>query len=265
MATKVTFIITTLWLSIVYCENLGEPLGKYLYNDMKCSPNYDEVNNKLTSYKCDFNTNNGCMFEGKRFSVGQNINDNGTDLYCRSNCVCVEDGLFSCAEDDCPSPAPGCRLRDTLTDCCGVQDCKPPKSKCIYKGKTYLEGTSFYVQDQCMSCVCQEGFKGKLEEPYCIKRRCLEQIFGNDNLQNKCAAVYFKTALCCPATWVCHEKQEIVKISQQTESTSGETCEFGNVKVPYGHGFETSVRPFSKQVKVKCECTLPPLVTCLEV
>ncbi|KAK9885273.1 hypothetical protein WA026_010771 [Henosepilachna vigintioctopunctata] len=242
------------------CVKHASPLGKYLYEDLKC------VKSNENFYKCDVASDKQCIFEGKRFEVGQEIKDDGIDAYCRSHCSCGEKGTFDCAEDDCfAEPKPGCRLVDKLDSCCAVVSCEPAKMNCTVEGKTYEEGSSFYPKDQCLSCVCQKGFSGKFEPPFCQKRRCLEQIFNMPSLANNCAAVYFRKDLCCPATWVCNEKQPIVKMSQDDNSKSELSCDFGNVKVPYGHGFETTVRPYSEIVKVKCECNLPPFITCLEI
>ncbi|XP_044760000.1 kielin/chordin-like protein [Coccinella septempunctata] len=259
------FLVTALiCLVSVECENPENPLGKYLYEDLKCFANLDASTNQPTYYKCDVSSRENCIFEGKKLSVGEEIKDNGTDYYCRSHCSCNEDGTFDCAEDDCDEvKIDGCRYKDSLTQCCTVLDCEPPKSNCTYNGKTYEEGRTFHPENTCQTCLCQEGFSGKIEQPYCMKRRCLEQIFHMEKLIRKCAAVYFLEDLCCPATWVCDKGQkiEIINATNKTKLS----CDFGEKKIALGHGFETTVRPYSKIIKVRCECTLPPFITCLEL
>lgn len=260
------FIVALIFAVTVNCdrENPQNPLGKFLYEDLKCFANLDNTTNQPIYYKCTVSAKDYCIFEGKKLSVSEEIKDDGTDVYCRSHCSCNDDGTFDCAEDDCSEETPvNCRLKDTLTECCSVVDCGPVKANCTYNGKSYEEGKTFRPENSCHTCLCQEGFSGKIEQPHCIKRRCLEQIFNMDKLQRKCAAVYFLEDLCCPATWVCDEGQKIEKIVENTKTQL--TCSFGDKEVPLGHGFEASVRPYSTIVRVRCECSLPPFITCLEL
>lgn len=71
-------------------ENPELPLGKYLYEDLKCDAN-TEGDNHPAYYKCDVSSKDKCIFEGKKLLVGEEIKDNGTDVYCRSHCSCNEE------------------------------------------------------------------------------------------------------------------------------------------------------------------------------
>ncbi|KAK9885271.1 hypothetical protein WA026_010769 [Henosepilachna vigintioctopunctata] len=258
--SRFAFLIFVLLKNISPAE-VDAPHGKFLYENLGCT-----TKDGGNSYECNIVSKDHCIFEGKTFRVGEKISDLGITANCFVNCTCLEGGSIKCDEDFCTSNIefdhPECNYKYPTDSCCPVLSCDPPKMNCTIKNITEIEGALFFPEDTCLVCFCQEGFSEKLEEPYCRKRRCFDQLENSKNLLNKCAPMYINRD-CCPAFWICNEKQKIVKISEDT-SKSGLHCEFGNDIVPYGHGFNTTIKDDYDTYKAMCQCSLPPLLTCLD-
>ncbi|KAJ3654038.1 hypothetical protein Zmor_013252 [Zophobas morio] len=135
--------------------------------------------------------------------------------------------------------------------------------KCTVEGKEYKEGQKFYPANTCLDCVCQKGFKGKFEEPFCKRRRCGQQLRRDGRkIQTSCAPFYTKArsgeVLCCPEDWICSDDSEILKGDAKTQ----EICKFGQKDVKVGQYFEKA--NFKNFEKIKCECVVPPLLKCTD-
>lgn len=80
--------------------------------------------------------------------------------------------------------------------------------KCIIDGKEFKEGERFYPENTCLRCICQKGFKGKLEKPFCERKACDIQLEKSiQNFYQGCAPLYGPKAnvLCCPFGWICRK------------------------------------------------------------
>ncbi|KAJ8937259.1 hypothetical protein NQ318_020646, partial [Aromia moschata] len=124
---------------------------------------------------------------------------------------------FECAILDCPewsgqNTKPQCYRKYSLDACCSVREVCPPYDssvKCVYNGIEYKEGENFLPADSCWRCICQEGFKGKIEEPFCRRRVCGIQTKYQEKLQSRCAPLYYRKPyrendpFCCPNKWIC--------------------------------------------------------------
>jgi hypothetical protein len=77
----------------------------------------------------------------------------------------------------------------------------------VVDGTEYQEGEKFSFENSCLDCVCQKGFKGKFEEPFCRRRKCGGQLRDGENIQKHCAPFYEvdleSPVVCCPDSWIC--------------------------------------------------------------
>ncbi|XP_044253081.1 uncharacterized protein LOC123004034 isoform X2 [Tribolium madens] len=248
-------------------------MGTLLYEDLGCIPQYSESNkNSLCpiKYSCkglgpwyDY-----CHFRGNTYELSQMVEKNLTSLSCDESCVCSNffTGYnFNCAILDCPEwlgelIPEGCYRKYTLEHCCSTERaCFPfdeidEIAKCVIDGEEYLEGQYFYPRNSCLKCICQEGFKGKLEEPFCKRITCGEQLKHAIFLQKICAPVYYKRKdepFCCPNYWICANGSEVIR----GETISDYVCMFGERTLKVGEWFKNGD-------EILCECLIPPLVTC---
>lgn len=77
---------------------------------------------------------------------------------------------------------------------------------CLIDRITYKAGERLYPKKSCYACICQKGFNGKFEEPYCKRSGCDSQLKFQSEIQNFCAPLYLKRdgeKKCCPTTWTC--------------------------------------------------------------
>ncbi|KYB29504.1 hypothetical protein TcasGA2_TC031013 [Tribolium castaneum] len=133
---------------------------------------------------------------------------------------------FICAVLDClewlGTPIKkGCYRKYSLEHCCSVGEICPPfdeETKCIVDGREYKEGDQFYPKNTCFNCVCQKGFNGKFEEPFCRRTWCGEQL-GSAGIHSQDSCVpYYRVntstnsdkVLCCPNGWICPDGSEII-------------------------------------------------------
>lgn len=69
-----------------------------------------------------------------------------------------------------------------------------------------MEGQRFSSKNTCSNCVCQKGFTGKYEAPFCKRNSCSMELRHGNDIKNKCAPVYSKDNVrCCPQMWVCRK------------------------------------------------------------
>lgn len=152
-------------------------------------------------------------FEKKNFSIGA------------SKFTCA---ILDCAEWLGHHPPPGCYRKYALNRCCSTGHicrnifvfcfyniyCSPfpilartqEVATCEFEGATYQEGQKFSPKDTCLTCVCQKGFNGKAEAPFCRRQRCGVQLRGTRGhfVEQRCAPIYSsKSTLCCPDHWAC--------------------------------------------------------------
>ncbi|XP_044762374.1 uncharacterized protein LOC123319453 [Coccinella septempunctata] len=240
-----------------------EPLGSYLYKELGCTENSDS---NIVRYDCpDFLPKNGsCIFKKSLINVGDNIDRELLKGSCHADCRCVSDGSIICAQYDCfERLKSGCsHFKYSLDSCCPVDSVCGPIAKCEIEGASYQEGNTVFLKNKCEVCVCDVGFE--MKAPFCQPRKCYDQATFPEMFENNGAPAFFKDENCCPNTWVSDEGQSISKMSKDTVSEDGYSCNFGKRKVPVGYGFETKIKPYGTEVPLICECNMPPFMICKE-
>ncbi|XP_050298056.1 kielin/chordin-like protein [Anthonomus grandis grandis] len=255
--------------------------GTLIYEDMGCKPHYERAfshqNSCPSKYDClglKKSTSN-CFLKGKAYKINEMVDSKLTANLCDLGCSCQKNGdktSFKCATVDCPEwsvaePPTGCYRKYSLDDCCYIREMCPPyenSTTCVYDGKVYKEGENFLPKNSCWRCVCQAGFRGKLEKPFCRRRSCGAQVKHQEKLQERCAPLYYKRKyresdpLCCPTNWICSEGNEKVT----GRPTSEKMCLFGQRLIRAGQKFEKIVE-MPRNMTVHCECKIPPLLTCI--
>lgn len=203
--------------------------GTLIYEDMGCKALYEKPSQSKCPAKFDClglkKSTTNCFLKGKAYKINDTVDSKLTAGLCDLGCRCQKNKdktRFSCATVDCPEwsvlePPTGCYRKYSLDDCCYVREMCPPyenSTSCVYDGKVYKEGENFLPKNSCWRCVCQAGFRGKLEKPFCRRRSCGVQVKQQEKLQERCAPLYFKSKyrdndpLCCPVNWICSEGNE---------------------------------------------------------
>ncbi|CAH1155869.1 unnamed protein product, partial [Phaedon cochleariae] len=257
-----------------------DTLGTIIYEDIGCRPVTKEGQNCPVKYDCDtVPRNNTCMFRGRTLSVGQQVDNDLTYDSCNVGCHCRNTGKFECAVLDCPEwlgihPGPGCYKTYDVNKCCSVgKNCHSAKQtigECVVDNEKYLEGQKFYPDNTCLKCVCPKEFNGKLEAPHCKRTRCSSQIRHSQDIANNCAPYYDTTkdgVICCPDAWVCPTPTDkIITVNPNADKSSDLTCKFGDKTLKLGEGLESKVNYYDGSTKkARCECILPPLLTCRQI
>ncbi|KAL1497195.1 hypothetical protein ABEB36_008192 [Hypothenemus hampei] len=272
-------------LSFLFEISLGtsENCDKYgilLYEDIGCEGNVKtEEGGCPSSFKCDFNRpKTGCVLKNINFHPGEAISSNLTYSGCMIGCTCEDFDFIRCAILDCPEYLydlkDGCYNEYVLEKCCATGViCKNEtdnEKTCQVDDEIYAIGQKFYPKNTCLECVCHENFTGKYDEKTCTRLNCVSQIHYTEEINRKCAPAYFNfrsnEVLCCPDHFICPDPNDFIKWTyDESKKNSTLECEYGNQKLKYGEGFERRVNKLGKDRHLRCECILPPLVTCREV
>jgi len=172
---------------------------------------------------------------------------------------------FRCAILDCPewlgrAPKYMCNFKYELGKCCASGDaCPPYNATCVVGGKTYHEGSKFNAPNKkCTECVCQEGFDGQFEEPFCRKDKCVEEVRWQKEINNFCAPTFISLDDCCPYNWKCPENEDKIV---PAATPSDLKCKYGEQSLNIGDKFE---RTSGEKGKLSCECRIPPYLTCIQ-
>ncbi|XP_023023576.2 cysteine-rich motor neuron 1 protein isoform X1 [Leptinotarsa decemlineata] len=262
-----------LWVAVTTSSESREcdNLGVLVYEDMNCKPVHNGANKCPSKYECPQLTNPSedlCYFRSKTYRQGDFIHSN--DTYCQIGCSCQgpkSSKSFLCAIGECGQFGPplpeGCYFEYDFSTCCGGSTCPTePVQKCTYDNVEYKEGERFFPNKSCSMCICQKGFKGIIEEPFCIPRQCEGQIRFQKEIKNFCAPVYRRIddlqndILCCPNEYLCPDGKEVFS----GLPTSAEECRYGAKTIKVGQEFKKEINRWEKFV---CKCTVPPLVTCV--
>ncbi|KAF2888502.1 hypothetical protein ILUMI_17671, partial [Ignelater luminosus] len=209
-------------ITIIYVQGkcnggCNEPI--LLYEDLGCKPVFGSSDDCCPAqYDCSHIEHRAklnaevCYFHGKTYNPGKSINDDEVYGNCKVGCTCSKKQSgnmgFTCAAIDCPydpSLKPGCHFKYELDKCCNVgQVCEPFNASCKVDGKTYHEGEQFSPSNiKCTKCVCQTGFKGKYEAPFCMKISCMQEVDRQKEIMSFCAPSYISINNCCPFNWIC--------------------------------------------------------------
>ncbi|CAH0564350.1 unnamed protein product [Brassicogethes aeneus] len=263
-----------LYISTAIASNCDK-MGVLLYQDMDCKPIYYGKTACPALYSCQgIKPTKKCCYYRNQCVLEEPANTTYGPP-CSFGCFCLKDRLeFACPVVDCapqvyndtPS-APGCYKASDLNQCCYFKEICPPFShiKCKVDGVIYKEGQQFTPKNTCWNCVCQKGWRGVNEAPFCQRRRCGVQLRDQTEVQQACAPGYLKKdsighTLCCPSTWLCPEEGDKILGS----SNGDDICTFGNTTLKTGQFINKSKANYGTKNYYKCECSLPPLLTCVE-
>jgi len=255
-------------------EGCKEPT--LLYDGLNCKPIFASPGDCCPSkYDCSHIEARAaakeeiCHFRGKKYKSGEAIDDNEILGNCQVGCNCRKKNSgnmgFNCAVLDCPEwlhrkPRPGCHFKYELDKCCGgAEVCAPFATTCEVAGKTYHEGNTFDAPDKkCTKCVCESGFSGKFEAPFCKKKSCIDEVRRQVEVNTFCAPTFITLDDCCPHNWKCPEKEDkIVPAAKPSELK----CKYGEQSLNIGDKFE---RTSGEKGKLSCECKIPPYMTCIQ-
>ncbi|RZC27671.1 hypothetical protein BDFB_013128 [Asbolus verrucosus] len=132
------------------------------------------------------------------------------DYYSTTSIRCV---MWAC-DDIFLLTDPKCSVTHSLDGCCANGVVCPPfenVATCDFNGQKYHEGKRFYPTNSCHKCICQKGFTGKIETPFCARLTCGVQLKWSSATKPKeyCAPFYGNVskndALCCPEDWICRK------------------------------------------------------------
>ncbi|XP_017777689.1 PREDICTED: protein NEL-like [Nicrophorus vespilloides] len=271
---------------LVCCVYLitGDPncdkMGLLLYEELGCNPVFAEDNNSCPiSYDCKKYERSlqQCTYQGRTYFPGEDIDKDILNPSCHAGCQCVNKTnhkcSIQCAILDCPEymepPLDSdCFYSYSLNTCCSEKIiCEPfdGLAVCEVDGSEYYEGQRFNPSGTCMNCVCQKGFNGKYEAPFCTRKKCGFEIRHAEAVEQNCAPVYFvsegEEALCCPQNFICPlETDEI--IARPNAPQNDGICKFGDKSIKFDEKIVRYLYQWGKTRTVECVCDVPPLLTC---
>ncbi|XP_074114878.1 LOW QUALITY PROTEIN: uncharacterized protein LOC141537656 [Cotesia typhae] len=166
---------------------------------------------------------------------------------------------------------PGCYLRNTPSECCPGEEVCPEsledRATCDVNGKEYKDGEYFELEsDPDKSCICQPGYTGKNEPPFCIKLKyiCSLEMRHASDIHRRCAPVYYSNqspqTSCSVFSRCQNPRDEVIKSNGTSTLDSDMTCIFGNLTMNAGDELNRSTDYSS--VCVKCVCEVGPVPTC---
>lgn len=250
-------------------------LLKY-YQELDCTPVTPEGACCPTSFDCTNLTSRDaskCYYRGRAYSDRERVNKADVSNPCIVVCDCRSDygvAAFTCVSSECPAVfgpplQHGCVRLYTPNKCCSKgtycederrQDVEKP-FQCEYGGKTYVEGQYIYSDDaHCKSCICQQGFNGTLDGPWCRELSCDVDLHNGRRIRAGCAPIYYGSEVCCPVDWRCPASSDSV-IPVPSNSSVDEKCHFGSLTLNVGDSLSPSDNPC-----VTCTCSTPPHVSC---
>ncbi|XP_047109238.1 uncharacterized protein LOC124777772 [Schistocerca piceifrons] len=254
--------------AIHYYEELGcERSGD---SDDCCPTRFDcSPLTSLDKTKCLYNEkpygHNSILFHGKWGALKSPCMQ-----ICR--CYILPEGIwkgearFSCDDTRCShlTVPDGCYPTYSLDQCCSSgQKCASDANltECAYKGKTYLEGQLIEAANsECMKCVCQEGYDGTLEGPWCQRRSCDYNFSWTLSVLRGCAPLFYEDDKCCADDFHCPSAEDIVvRHSENSTTNEDEQCLCGEHRLNIGdERLATDVH------SIKCTCEIPPFMTCVK-
>ncbi|XP_068081639.1 kielin/chordin-like protein [Anabrus simplex] len=252
-------------------------LLKY-YQELGCSPVIPEDACCPTAFNCSSLTerdHNKCYYRGKSYDIHQRVDQNEVSNPCIVSCECRQyknRATFTCVSAECaelfgPPLRRGCvRLYEPNQCCSSNTYCEDSGGnmssslfECHYGGKIYVEGQNIYSDDShCKSCLCQQGFNGTLDGPWCRELSCDLELHYGDRLLDGCAPIYYGDEVCCPVDWRCPVGDDsVIPASTSSPPNVPDKCTFGLLSLNVGDQLSPSDNPC-----VICSCSTPPHVSC---
>lgn len=271
----ISFTFKILFTLISTVAGICPQNGRLLYEDLGFCEPVDNTTMCPEAYNCHYN-HTGCVYKGKKFWYGEMIDSNLTDSECCTQCFCSYPYYILCQTKFCPEKTfcgglinPRCHYGYSLGKCCSTGLVCPSANEttCEVDGKVYKLGEKFTPNNTCLSCVCHENFTGVFDDKTCQKQSCKSQIRFIDKVLQNCAPVYLtnSTVLCCPDHFVCPSVFDNIQVLNNTV-TGREECVYGYRKLKKGEWFYRTLNVnYFQSRQIKCECVLPPLLTCTEV
>ncbi|GAB0091067.1 uncharacterized protein DMENIID0001_058640 [Sergentomyia squamirostris] len=245
-----------------------------VYSEIGCEPVIEEGEKCPKRFNCDSLANRDpgmCYHRGEAYNDTAKIPD--TERNCQAGCFC-RDGVITCASIECPelfgSYKKDCAPQYAKESCCAHDYiCDPEEMeklpKCFMDGREYRAGSQIYPESaSCYKCLCVEGFDNttKIEDnPNCYQINCGIELHSSDDIRDGCIPIYYKKPTCCPIGWRCPKDSDtVLELEGRTNEDSDPKmeCSFGKLKLNVGNQLSPEDGP-----KVKCECSIPPIVTCV--
>ncbi|XP_034952175.1 uncharacterized protein [Chelonus insularis] len=255
------------------------------YQSVGCKPIFKSENDCCaSSYDCSHLKNRSprkCYADGHEYDINQFIDNKYTGGRCDYRCICSEnnEGLASaaCVISDFAAPAlerPGCyHRRDAV--CGPIEAICPEKPEdrptCLVDGKTYLDGQEFIpASEPHKICFCRPEYKGENIEPFCTGEKppenyCATELYHGADIYKKCAPFEFTSNPTtapntnCISDFRCPSPEDLVIPADLIDTTSNETCEYGNLILKKGDKLNTLSYLFGC---TSCVCEVGPAVTC---
>nr|CAD7409054.1 unnamed protein product [Timema cristinae] len=194
------------------------------YEEIGCEPVFGDGPCPL-KYDCSLfmaRNSSRCYLNGNEYEIGASIGN----IYPMCSAACFCDGrsesgaVITCANIECAEffrpPAPNCIPQYFLDDCCSNSTfCKNKTDDvtevtCNVGNETFIEGQKFYPSDDdCKSCVCQQGYDGTTNGPWCKKINCGFELRSANKFRQGCAPVYYGTDRCCSIGFKCPEDESL--------------------------------------------------------
>ncbi|KAG8231398.1 hypothetical protein J437_LFUL011334 [Ladona fulva] len=220
-----------------------------------------------------------CHFQGEEYELHAKVSQNETSKNCLASCGCYlreEKAYFNCAHIECPElfngplRDPKCFRQYSHDSCCSINTVcsnettegeKQHIHQCTYGGKQYYKGQKFYPVNECKICICDEGYDGSTNEPWCREFPCNVELIYGKNLDDGCVPIYYKSG-CCPIDWRCPSSNDTIIEGPNHKNPSPEAeekelfCKFGSLKLYLQDklGDDSS--------NSDCTCITPPYPTC---
>ncbi|CAH1102696.1 unnamed protein product [Psylliodes chrysocephalus] len=272
-------VILTFLVTITYAEEENcNYHGHLIYEDLGCKPVTKDGHACPVEYTCNFEIkNNTCNFRGRNLPLHEKLTDDDTYAACIVGCYCQSTDKFTCAILDCPEwlgvPVKfGCYRKYQVGKCCSVGQICPtestPSAECKTSEGKFVEGQRFHPANTCLECVCNKGYEGKNEPPFCRKQMCAAEVRHSEEVHKYCAPHYDGTdtkALCCPDGWVCPSENDKELPANPEVTVSDLKCKYGDKTLKLGERIQGQFKWYDGSLRdSQCECIVPPLLTCRE-
>ncbi|CAH1102695.1 unnamed protein product [Psylliodes chrysocephalus] len=230
-------VILTFLVTITYAEEENcNYHGHLIYEDLGCKPVTKDGHACPVEYTCNFEIkNNTCNFRGRNLPLHEKLTDDDTYAACIVGCYSTE---------------------------------STPSAECKTSEGKFVEGQRFHPANTCLECVCNKGYEGKNEPPFCRKQMCAAEVRHSEEVHKYCAPHYDGTdtkALCCPDGWVCPSENDKELPANPEVTVSDLKCKYGDKTLKLGERIQGQFKWYDGSLRdSQCECIVPPLLTCRE-